>query len=401
MGMANVQITRASLPSVSVRMCLQYTEVGRQWRAVVYAQTAAWKGSKDFISFSGFWVILMIVKAALVALPSGVRLYLDKEKTFIGRNSDNDIVAEEQYVSRRHCVVFRNGSDFFLEDLKSSNGTYVNGQQIGETVLLRNNDILSLGKESPAYRFHLYFEFFLKAVDFLRKPLHIALIGAGVVLLLGFLSFLLFFRSQSPGRKEVEKGLRQLERVHGGGVFPRDPAFLAAVEKWMEKVTRDEAFRSTIEQRAAYKDMIEEILRSNNLPADYSLIVWAESRYDPNARNSRTGAAGLWQLLPRTARANGLRVNRQVDERLDPARSTQAAAIYLKDLVSVFGKDSFLLVLAAYNAGDNAVLYGLKQIQDPINDRNFWYLYTHNLIPSETKQYVLKIVALAIVAEEL
>jgi membrane-bound lytic murein transglycosylase D len=175
---------------------------------------------------------------------------------------------------------------------------------------------------------------------------------------------------------------------------------MSAVGKWIDKVKQDEALRPTLEWRMQYKDMIESTLKANNLSTDYELIVWAESLYDQKARNSRTGAAGMWQLLPSTARAYGLRVDRRVDERLNPVRATQAAALYLKDLVSIFGNDSFLLVLAAYNAGDNAVLYGLKQIEDPVRDRNFWYLYSHDLIPNETKAYVMKILALAAVEEE-
>jgi membrane-bound lytic murein transglycosylase D len=80
--------------------------------------------------------------------------------------------------------------------------------------------------------------------------------------------------------------------------------------------------------------LIENILRRHGLPVDYSLIVWAESECDPQARNRRSGAAGMWQLIPSTARAYGLRVDRRADERLDPARSPQAAALYLKDLVA-------------------------------------------------------------------
>lgn len=339
------------------------------------------------------------MKAELVALPSGKHLGLDREKTSIGRNPNNDVVAEEPFVSRRHCRIVKKGSDFYLEDLGSSNGTYVDGQRIHETVRLRDKNTISFGKESPAYEFRVYSELTRKALDFLRNPLHIALIGAGAALLLGFLSSMLFFRS--PERIDVEKGLRKLERMHGADAFPDDPEFLAAVRKWVENVTQETTFHATVELYHEYNGMIENVLAGHNLSADYSLIVWAESRYEREARNSRSGAAGMWQLLPKTARAYGLRIDRGTDERLDPVRSTEAASLYLGDLVSMFGKDSFLLVLAAYNAGDSAVLYGLKKIEDPVKDRNFWYLYTHNLIPNETKQYVLKIVALIIVGETL
>ena len=103
--------------------------------------------------------------------------------------------------------------------------------------------------------------------------------------------------------------------------------------------------------------------------------------------------------MPATAKQYGLQINEIVDERLDPLKCTQAAALYLKDLISIFGKQSFLLVLAAYNAGDGAILYSLKQIHDPTKDRNFWYLYKNNLIPEQTKQYVIKIVALIILKD--
>ncbi len=344
--------------------------------------------------------ILVSVSAELVALPSGIRLYLEKEKTYIGRNPDNDVVATERYVSRRHCAVIMMGTHFFLEDLKSSNGTYINGRLINETVRLRNKDKISFGKELPAFQFRTYSVFTQKVEELIHKPVYLAYIGAVAALFLGLFVYLAFIKSPSPDRIDAWNWLHRLQRAHGAGVFPNDPAFLEAVEKWIERVRRDEALRPTVEWRLEYRDMIEDTLKANNLPVDYALIVWAESQYDQKALNHRSGAAGMWQLLPSTARAYGLRVDHQMDERLDPARSTQAAARYLNDLVSIFGKDSFLLVLAAYNAGDNAVLYGLKRIKDPIRDRNFWYLYTHDLIPSETKEYVMKIVALAIIAEE-
>jgi len=142
--------------------------------------------------------------------------------------------------------------------------------------------------------------------------------------------------------------------------------------------------------------MIEKTLRDNRLPADYSYIVWVESRFDPDAYNRSSGAAGLWQLLPATARHYGIKVDRITDQRLDPEASTTAASRYLSDLISIFGKESFLLVLAAYNAGDANILYALKQIPDPGLNRNFWYLYRNNLIPEETREYVLRIVALIV-----
>jgi hypothetical protein len=336
------------------------------------------------------------MNAVLVELPSGAQIALRKETTVIGRNPDNDVVAGEKFVSRRHCAVVKKGGIFYLEDLQSSNGTFVNGVRIGESVRLRNNDTIALGRTSRAYLFQSELTVVSGAKAFIRKPLHIVLIALGVVALFGVVSYFTIFRYL--GRVDVVKGMQRLEAIHGRNAFPSDPAFLAAVERRVELVQREDTFRASADRRKLYKDAIEGALRRNGLPGDYSLLAWAESHYDPAARNWRSGAAGMWQLLPATARFYGLRVDRKIDERLDPERSTEAAALYLKDIVAMFGKDSFLLVIAAYNAGDAAILYALKQIQDPVNDRNFWYLYQHDLIPPETKEYVLRVVALIIVA---
>ncbi len=336
------------------------------------------------------------MSALLVEFPSGSRISLTKNKTVIGRHPGNDVVTSGKHVSRRHCAVVRRGASFYLEDLQSSNGTFLNGVKIEEVARLRNHDTISLGQRSKAYQFRRDFTVVRRAGTLLRRPLPLILAAVTVVILAGFLSYVFYFRHQ--GRIDVARGLHALQLVHGRSSVPNDPAFRAAVEKWVELVQREETYQAAAERRALYKKAIEDVLRRSGLPADYSLIPWAESYYKPDARNWRSGAAGMWQLLPATARAYGLRVDRRVDERLDPERSTEAAARYLKDIVSMFGRDSFLLTLAAYNAGDQTVLYALKRIDDPMNDRNFWYLYQHDLLPPETKNYVLHVVALIIVA---
>jgi hypothetical protein len=337
------------------------------------------------------------MKAMLVALPSGKQIDLKNEKTILGRNPDNDIVAGEKFVSRRHCTVVKKGNFYYLEDLGSANGTYVNGVRIQAATRLKNNDTIALGQQSRAYQFRRYSWALRRARAFLRRPLHRALVIAGGVLALGLLSWIFIFRN--IGRIDVEEGLRRLESRHGAIVIPHDIEFKRAIERRIDILMAEEEFGPTLERFRGYRRMIERTLERHNLPADFSLIVWAESHCNPQARNYRSGAAGMWQLIPFTARGYGLIVAGKVDERLDPERATQAAAQYLKDLSSILGKDSFLLVLAAYNAGDNAVIFGLRQIKDPVHDRNFWYLYKHDLLPEETKEYVLRIVALVIILD--
>ncbi len=101
--------------------------------------------------------------------------------------------------------------------------------------------------------------------------------------------------------------------------------------------------------RARYAKPIEEAARATRLEAALiHAVISAESGYNPLAR-SRKGAAGLMQLMPETARRYG------VKNRLDPAQNISGGARYLRDLIRLFNNDLHLAV-AAYNAGENAVL---------------------------------------------
>lgn len=104
--------------------------------------------------------------------------------------------------------------------------------------------------------------------------------------------------------------------------------------------------------RSRYARHIREAALITKLePALIHAVISAESGYNPLAR-SRKGAAGLMQLMPETAKRYG------VKNRLDPAQSIHGGARYLRDLVRLFNND-LQLAVAAYNAGENAVVrYG-------------------------------------------
>jgi soluble lytic murein transglycosylase-like protein len=104
--------------------------------------------------------------------------------------------------------------------------------------------------------------------------------------------------------------------------------------------------------RARYAKHIQDAARINKLePALIHAVISAESGYNPFALSPK-GAAGLMQLMPATAKRYG------VVNRLDPAQNIQGGARYLRDLVRMFNNDLHLAV-AAYNAGENAVVkYG-------------------------------------------
>ena len=89
-----------------------------------------------------------------------------------------------------------------------------------------------------------------------------------------------------------------------------------------------------------------------------------------------------------------------MDERYDLRKSTYAACHFLRNLILDFGAgSSVMLALAAYNLGPTAVKQAImKSVQDPIKQRNFWYLYRVRALPQETREYVPKVFAAIIIA---
>lgn len=142
-----------------------------------------------------------------------------------------------------------------------------------------------------------------------------------------------------------------------------------------------------------YEELILTELTRAGLPRELIWQSMVESGHNPGIRSS-AGAAGLWQFMPETARIYGLTVDRWVDERLDPARATEAATKLLSDLHRRFG--NWELALSAYNMGDA----GLARSIQKYNTNDFWLLSEHEGgIPWETSLYVPKIFALMMVME--
>jgi membrane-bound lytic murein transglycosylase D len=141
--------------------------------------------------------------------------------------------------------------------------------------------------------------------------------------------------------------------------------------------------------------------RALELPDVMGYVAWTESRFSPKAR-SHAGALGMWQMMAPSARDLGLRVDGKVDERLDVDKQTRAAARHLANLLAEFGEDAFMLAMASYNRGENGVRGVLHKIARTPGgfkkqNRDFWHLYRMKLLPSETMEYVPKILAAAVI----
>ena len=125
---------------------------------------------------------------------------------------------------------------------------------------------------------------------------------------------------------------------------------------------------------------IESQLKAKGMPDDLKYLMVAESAMRP-AVFSNKGAAGHWQFMEKTGKRFNLRKNSQIDERLDLAKSTEAALSYLKLLYNLFGK--WTLAMAAYNCGEERVKEEISQ-----QGENDYYRLD---LPQETERYIFRI----------
>lgn len=130
---------------------------------------------------------------------------------------------------------------------------------------------------------------------------------------------------------------------------------------------------------AMYFSMFEQYAQEQNVPTDLKYLSIVESALNPNAE-SRSGAVGLWQFMPATGSSLGLKINRDVDERKDPHKSTKAAYQYLNKQYKRYG--NWELALAAYNGGPGRVNRAIKRGRS----KNFWRVQKY--LPKETRNYV-------------
>ncbi|MFC3417667.1 LysM peptidoglycan-binding domain-containing protein [Algoriphagus hitonicola] len=139
--------------------------------------------------------------------------------------------------------------------------------------------------------------------------------------------------------------------------------------------------------------MFDETLRKHEMPEEIKYLSIIESGLDPQIR-SRVGAMGLWQFMPATGRMYGMNVNPEVDDRMDPEMSTDAAAKYLKSLYRMFG--DWEVAMAAYNCGPGNVR---KAIRRSGGKKTFWEIY--NYLPRETRSYVPQVQAMLYILNHL
>ena len=128
-----------------------------------------------------------------------------------------------------------------------------------------------------------------------------------------------------------------------------------------------------------YFPIFEEIFDRYGLTKELKYMAVIESAFNPVAV-SRAGAKGMWQFMYNTAKMYGLTINSFVDERLDPVKSADAAARYMRDAYRIFG--DWNLAISSYNCGSGNVNKAMRRS----GSREFWPVY--NYLPRETRGYV-------------
>jgi membrane-bound lytic murein transglycosylase D len=147
----------------------------------------------------------------------------------------------------------------------------------------------------------------------------------------------------------------------------------------------------SLERAGRYHAMISAVLAEEKVPQDLIYQAVAESGFQPQIVNGRSGAGGMWQFMPYGA--YGLNRNGWYDERFDPEKSTHAYARYMKVLYAQLG--DWYLAMAAYDWGPGNVQKAVERT----GYADFWELYHRNALPQETKNYVPIIIAAAIMAK--
>lgn len=169
----------------------------------------------------------------------------------------------------------------------------------------------------------------------------------------------------------------------------------SSVERWAEYFTGKKGrkhFETYLERAEVFIPYILPILRENGLPEDLVYLAMIESGFNNHAR-SRAKAVGAWQFIAGTGRRYGLDVSWWLDERRDVRKSTRAAVEYLRDLYSVFR--SWELAAAAYNAGEAKIARAIQRY----GVMDFWTVTRHRFLRPETRNYVPKMIAAALLAK--
>ncbi|MCB9024949.1 MAG: lytic transglycosylase domain-containing protein [Bdellovibrionaceae bacterium] len=166
------------------------------------------------------------------------------------------------------------------------------------------------------------------------------------------------------------------------------------VQKWIRFYQNEGSqwLKNRLERANKYLPNMQQALSARGLPQDLAYIALIESGFSAHAV-STADAVGYWQFIEATARKYNLKISWWIDERRDFIKSTQAAASYLGDLYKIF--DSWYLTAAGYNMGETR----LKRLIKKHQTQDYWELSNKDDFPSETKNYIPKMLAALLISK--
>ena len=191
----------------------------------------------------------------------------------------------------------------------------------------------------------------------------------------------------SPTQATLETDVWQ--RIRGG--FAMTPALPLnkPTQQQLDRFLKNRPYLDIVAERARpYLHYIVSELDKRNMPMEIALLPVVESGFKPYVY-SNSGAAGLWQFMPRTGKVFGLEQNGWYDGRRDIVSSTNAALDYLQKLHGYFG--DWQLAIAAYNGGEGRVGRAIKKNKKAGKATDFWSLD----LPAETTAYIPKLMAIS------
>jgi pSer/pThr/pTyr-binding forkhead associated (FHA) protein len=434
-----------------------------------------------------------------------------REGFLIGRGSECHVVLEEDAVSRVHAEVQFEQGRWWIRDLQSTNGTYVNGECL-ERASLSGNTKVRLGPEGPllsldveegdasgktiqskvraipehimnfiesprekstilgqaidravklqsrkyvriigalgavacvallvAYFSHqklqeqkalaeeVFYE--LKELELVYKKLEkrISAVGDSVAtreqttyldrrkkLRESYDRFVGELGIYSEGMDEKERVIYRVARMYGECEVGMPDGFveevLEYIGRWKKSQKLVRSVRRAVER--GYVPVIANAMLAQHMPPQFFYLGLQESGFDSSACGPPTRygiAKGIWQFIPATALEYGMRTGPLVhlpkadpkDERHWVAKSSNAAARYLRDIYDAEAQASGLLVIASYNWGHNVVRGLIRKLPENPRERNFWKFLTayREKIPKETYEYVFYIIAATVIGE--